>query len=106
MTRRFIKKYEKIIRDVAYTDLSKKEIKQLLKYLWIYLIEEYEEHWEVNQHITDEEMWDEFEELRSLNDHGYRNKIRGIAPRYFAIVCSALEITAGDGEPLIDYERY
>jgi hypothetical protein len=72
----------------------------------IYKSQSCTEHWEVNSYISKNELWDDFSELRSLNDHGHRKKIKGITPYYFALFCRVLEIDADDGAPLLDYEKY
>ena len=106
MKKKFKQKYKEKIIDASFSSLSNKEIKQLLKYLWIYKSYHCTEHYEVNEIITEEDIWDEFKKIRSLNDHGHRRKILGIAPKYFAIICEVLEIEDAGGNPLEDWERY
>lgn len=106
MKKKFKEKYtEKIIAN-SFSELKKNEIKQLLKYLWIYKSNNCTEHYEVNNIITEEGLWEEFTEIRSLNNHGYSRKILGIAPKYFAIICGVLDIDGSDGNPLEDWKKY
>jgi hypothetical protein len=97
--------YFKII-DASYKELTIEQVCQVLIYIRIYKRESYTEHWQVNRYISNQNLWDYFSELRSLNDHGHPNKIKGITPFYFALICRVLEINADDGEPLLDYEEY
>jgi hypothetical protein len=106
MKKKFKQKYKEKIIEASFADLSNKEIKQLLKYLWIYKNNHCTEHYEVNEIITKEDRWDDFTMIRSLNDHGYRHKVLGIEPKYFAIICKVLKIEGADGNPLEDWEKY
>lgn len=106
MTQQFRNEYTKKINDAAFSELSQKEVEQLLTYLWIFISEDLDEHWEVNEYITNNDIWDDFSELRSLNDHGYKNRVKGITPKYFAIACTVLDVDADDGAPLEDYKKY
>lgn len=106
MTDKFIIKCTKKIKKASFTELTEDEIEQLLSYLWIFISENFEEHWQVNNYITEHDIWDEFTAIRSLNDHGHRQKIKGITPKHFAIACKVLDIDADDGAPLRDYLKY
>lgn len=99
-------KYKKILEEVSDSELSQEETEQLLRYLKIFISNDFRRHWEVNEYISENDIWDKFSELRSLNDHGYPTKIKGITPKYFAIVCRALNIGGDNGAPLQDYEKY
>ncbi len=106
MTPQFTKEYTKKIEESAYGVLSEQEVEQLLNYIWIFKSNNFTEHWHVNEYITKNSMWHNFTRLRSLNDHGHANKIKGITPKYFAIVCKALNVSADQGSSLEDYETY
>lgn len=102
----FINKYHKRIKTASYENLSIDTLAQLVTYIWIYKSNHCLEHWEVNEYITRKRYWNDFSLLRSLNDHGYNNKVKGIQPKYFAIICRTLNIKSDDGAPLKDYEPY
>jgi len=91
-----------------YSDIEQKnkEIAELLTYIWIFKKFNLKKHWQINNYITNIDAWGDFAELRSLNDHGYQNKIKGITPKFFAIVCNVLNITDDDGSPLKEFEKY
>lgn len=86
--------------------LSDLELSQLLKYIALFQAYKCDEHYEVNNIITNQGRWDEFFILRSLNDHGSGSWIRGIEPKYFAIICNVLEIDDAGGAPLISSKKY
>ena len=106
MTYSFKKDFTRRIKSVAYSMLTNDEIEQLLNYLWIFKTQDCSAHYEVNQYISNNDLWEDFSELRSLNDHGYRKRIKGITPDFYAIACGAMNMAKGDGQPLEDYERY
>lgn len=80
--------------------LNSEERNELRMYINIFLENNYSEHYEVNIYITRNSMWDQFPTIRSLNDHGHDYDIEGILPKYYGIVCKALEITDAGGKPL------
>jgi hypothetical protein len=102
----FINRYVPKIKNASYGNLSIEKLAQLVTYIYIYKSNNLTEHWEVNKLISRNDTWDDFDELRSLNDHGNNNKVKGIMPKYFAIICKTLGIDADDGAPLLDYEKY
>jgi len=102
----FVRFHKNKIIKVSKTKLNENEIKQIVVYLWIYNKYSCSEHWEVNKIISQDKRWKDFNELRSYNDHGYNSKIKGITPKYFAIICSVLDILPSNGNPLLDYEKY
>ena len=103
---RFTSRYSTKNRYTSFSDLSKAIQKQISAYLEIFQSNGFSEHWEVNNYISQHNMWDEFKDIRAMNDHGYVRKIRGILPKYYAIVCSQLHIMRGDGAPLLHSESY
>ena len=102
----FIKNINPEIVKAAFYPLSDEEIEQTANYIWLYKTHNCQEHYEVNNIITLFNSWGEFTAIRSMNDHGHRTKIRGITPKFFAIICKVLKITGDDGAPLKDYEKY
>ncbi|WP_422732354.1 hypothetical protein ACOV1V_09645 [Leclercia pneumoniae] len=65
------------------------------------------EHYEVNEYITNNDMWYEFSQIRSLNDHGRgKENIPGIQPKFFREVCQRLKISGGKGSPLVRSKQY
>jgi hypothetical protein len=106
MTHSFREEFRPKIERASFQDLSINQIEQLLKYLWIYRTEYCSEHWEVNEHITENNLWGDFLELRSLNNHGYTSRIKGITPKFFAIVCKVLSVGSGNGAHLKGYQKY
>jgi hypothetical protein len=96
---------EKIIK-ASPKQLSNEEINQLLDYLFIYIGNNCATHWQVNNIISKANDWNSFSEIRSLNDHGYKTKVKGILPKYFAIVCEVLKVSGDGGNPLKDAKHY
>lgn len=65
------------------------------------------EHYEVNEHITIHDMWDEFRNIRSMNNHGRgKDSIPGIQPKFFREICQRLRISGGNGSPLVSSKQY
>ena len=81
-------------------------VNELADYIWIYVSKKFTEHWEVNEYISEKHMWGQFENIRSLNKHGDYDKVEGIEPKYFAIVCEVLSIKGDDGKPLESWKKY
>lgn len=94
------------IVDVTFVELTEDEIDQTAHYIDLYHARGCTEHWQVNNIITRENKWEEFKAIRSLNDYGSKNKVKGITPQFFAIVCKVLRIQGDDGAPLKDYDKY
>ena len=106
MNDEFVNAYKSKVQDASYTRLSESELNELLNYLWIYKKNNMTEHWQVNEFISENDIWDEFTGIRSMNDHGYEFQILGIKPNFYAIVCRVLDKEKGDGAPLIDWNSY
>ena len=106
MNDEFVNVYKIKINDSSYNKLSAQELTELLKYLWIYKENNFSEHWQVNEFITENEIWDEFKAIRSLNDHGYEFRIRVIKPNFYAVICRVLKMEKGDGAALQDWNSY
>ena len=82
------------------------EIEQIKKYVRIYKSERCSKHHEVNEYITKHRMWDQFSEMRSMNDHGINKIVPGILPKFYRIVCKILSISGENGSPLLRSESY
>ena len=79
------------------------EIKNCIK---IYRSNDFKEHHQINNYISENNLWHQFPTIRSLNDHGPHKEIKGIQPKYFAIICQILKISGGNGLPLDSYKKY
>jgi hypothetical protein len=86
--------------------LTKEQLSQLFEYIYIFKSNNFTKHWQVNEKISANDDWDKFDEIRALNDHGYEEKIKGILPHYFQLVCYILKISGDEGAKLIDSEPY
>lgn len=86
--------------------LSPAESEEVERYMEIYKRNGFEEHYEVNRYITETHSWDEYPNIRSLNDHGEHMGIPGILPRFYAIICEELEIAGAGGVPLDKATHY
>ena len=87
-------------------NLSSIEFEQIKRYISIYKENSFQEHYEVNQYITNNDLWDEFSKIRSLNDHGSHKGIPGILPKFYGVACKMLNISGADGAPLDKAEPY
>ncbi len=94
------------VKKASFTELTNEQVEQIANYIWIFKSNNFKHHWEVNELISKSQIWDGFSELRSLNNHGPSGIVKGITPKFFAIICKVLEITGDDGEPLVDFEKY
>jgi cold shock CspA family protein len=97
---------EPTIEVPSYHHLSLLQNSQIMEYIGIYKKESFTQHYEVNNYITVNKIWDRFSEIRSLNDHGESKNIPGILPKFYAIVCTILKITGANGAPLYKSEKY
>lgn len=95
-----------------YTDIANKyslsnnEIEQIKSYMNIYNIQGFKSQKEANKYITKKNRWGEFPDIRSLNDHGAYKNVPGILPKFYRITCEILDITKGNGAPLIKATKY
>ncbi len=92
--------------NVAGTALTPIESREVQHYIQIFRENHFQEHTEVNNHITAGDMWDAFPTIRSLNDHGEYKHIPGIQPKYYEIICQLLSIWGNNGRPLDDFHKY
>jgi len=86
--------------------LTSEEVSEINSYVEIFQDNEFSKHTEVNNYITDNDLWDEFKTIRSLNNHGKYKEIESIQPKYFKVVCEILKITGEGGLSLDSYTRY
>ena len=86
--------------------LSNDESREINDYVNIFRNFGFTEHHEVNEIISQRGDWDNFKNIRSLNDHGKYTGIEGIQPKYFEMICHILKISGGNGLSLDGYERY
>lgn len=93
----------KLKREYRLTDLA---WKQVIEYVLIYKNKSFQEHHEVNNYITNNNLWGNFTEMRSMNDHGSNKIVHGITDKYYSLICNILKITGGNGDPLIKSEKY
>lgn len=87
-------------------EVSDKAWNEIIKYISIFIENSFTKHYQVNQHIEKNNLWNDFLELRSKNNHGEHKTVYGIEPKYFSLICKALEVSGCGGAPLIDYEKY
>ena len=92
--------------DVREGLLSSEETNEINEYLKIFRDNSFSKHFEVNQYISDNKIWERFTTIRSLNDHGSYKEIPGIQPKYFEIVCQLLSVDGEGGLPLEAYRKY
>lgn len=102
----FVQNYKTLILNKSIQVLTENQVKQLITYIWIFKNYRLSKHWQVNAFIDKNNLWNQFTEIRALNNHGYEQKIKGILPIYFRLVCEVLNIEADNGAPLIDSESY
>jgi len=61
---------------------------------------------ELNNYITENDEWEYYPTIRSLNTHGDYKNIPGIQPKFYSIVCKELKVGRGKGRPLTSCKRY
>lgn len=86
--------------------LNLSETDEITRYVGIFRRNDFKIHAQVNNYISEHEMWDEFSTIRSLNDHCEHKNIPGILPKYFEIICSILKINGENGKPLTKATHY
>lgn len=87
-------------------NLTSKESEEIIEYIKIYRKNSFSRHFEVNEYITENDLWDNFSTIRSLNNHGDYKEIKGIQPKYFEMICQILNISGEGGLPLDAYKKY
>jgi len=86
--------------------LSPSEASEIAAYVRIFQENNFKEHFQVNEYITNNDKWDEFSTIRSLNDHKEYKRIPGILPKYFEIICNLLNIGGASGRSLDSATHY
>ncbi|MGB3917610.1 hypothetical protein J9253_01100 [Thiothrix litoralis] len=87
-------------------NLSRKEVDQIKNYIAIYSEHDFKNQSSTNNYITKSKRWDEFSEIRSLNDHGLHTNIPGILPKFYKITCEIFKISKGNGAQLTKATKY
>ena len=80
--------------------ISLSEDNEVKQYIKIFKDNNFKEHYEVNVYISQNKLWDDFSNIRSLNDHGDYKEIPGILPKFYAIICKELDIDGAGGHSL------
>lgn len=88
--------------------IFQKEIElEISQYIDIYIKISAKRHHEVNVYITENDKWDDFKRIRSINNHGLgKENILGIEPKYYREVCTRLKLNNGTGSPLRSSKNY
>ena len=85
---------------------SDEEFKELQQWIKIYRKNNCKDHYEVNNYISRNNLWDKFPNIRSKNTHDNGYVADGIHPNFYEIICKALDISGANGTPLIDWRSY
>lgn len=59
-----------------------------------------------NEYITRAGLWDEYPNIRAMNDHGYGREIEGITRSAYSLVCKLINLKNGFGAPLLQSRKY
>ncbi|MCW8093215.1 hypothetical protein [Alteromonas sp. ASW11-130] len=59
-----------------------------------------------NEYITRADLWDEYSNIRAMNDHGYGRELEGITRSAYALVCKLINLQNGFGAPLLHSRKY
>lgn len=94
------------VHQSRWQKLTPQETEEINAYIKIFRENDFSMHSQVNNYITENELWRMFSTIRSMNDHGRFKEIPGIQPKYFEIVCQLSGISAGDGLPLNAFRKY
>jgi len=80
---------------------------EISNYIQIYKEIGADKHWQVNEFITKNSLWDDFSKIRSINNHGLgKENILGIEPKYYKEICMRLGLRQGPGAALRGSKRY
>jgi hypothetical protein len=96
----------KLVSPVRGQKLTHQETAEISAYVRIFRENEFRVHSQVNNYITDNDLWSAFPTIRSLNDHGRFTEVPGIQPKYFEVACELTGISSGDGLPLDAFRKY
>ena len=87
-------------------NLTWQEQQEIDEYINIFEDFNFQKHYEVNNYISKNKLWDRFPTIRAENTHENGAIVDGISPKYFAIVCRLVGMEYGGGSNLIKSERY
>lgn len=79
---------------------------EIEKFIQIFESQQFSYHHEVCQFISMNNWWSEFPNLRSINEHVNASGVKGIEPKYFAMVCSILNLNEFHGSKLVSSAKY
>ncbi len=98
----------KIINNINLlkNSLREEELNEICIYIDIFLTYNCDQHWKVNEIISENNLWGHFGILRSKNTHKNNASVLGISPKYFKVICEILEISPDNGSPLIESRKY
>lgn len=86
-------------------DVTEEEMIQIKSYMNIYNENDFKTQKATNKYITENNLWGEFPDIRSKNDHGSYTNIPGIFPKFYKITCEILKLK-GRGAHLTKATRY
>ena len=101
-----LSKLKRDIEMASHCKLSTQELNEIIEYISIFNNYECDQHWEVNQIISDQDRWNSFQKIRALNTHRSNYTVRGISPKYFSIICSFQNIRKGNGSSIVESKKY
>lgn len=87
-------------------DLSFDERYEICEWVKLYYKLGNPDHYEVNNYITNQKLWDSYMSIRSYNDHGHHKNILGITPRIFKAISEILGIKNCKGHHLTGSRQY
>lgn len=87
-------------------EITEDQINQIKNYMKIFDENNFNTQKMANKFITENKLWNEFTEIRSLNDHGSYKNIPGILPKFYKITCAILKVRRGDGAALTNFKKY
>ncbi|EKR4921503.1 hypothetical protein GVH93_20410 [Escherichia coli] len=98
--------YDALLNDSASWDFFKGErlprevVDEITHYMSIYHTQKFSKHYEINNWITQNDLWERFRNIRSINHHVGGVVVKGIRETYFKITCRLLAISDEGGSRL------
>ena len=98
--------YDALLNDSASWNFFKGErlprevVDEIIHYMSIYHTQKFSKHYEINNWITQNDLWERFRNIRSLNHHVGVVIVKGIRETYFKITCRLLAISDEGGSRL------
>lgn len=80
--------------------LPREVVDEITHYISIYRTQKFSKHYEINNWITQNDLWEQFRNIRSLNHHVGGVVVKGIRETYFKITCRLLAISDEGGSRL------